>query len=141
MLLQKLEHDGHSLFIVTQISIYLRLIHSLSLLPTCVFDFCFCLFRVIWIFAKVIWVFFFFMSLSFGRAQWRFDMLLHVICFLLGVSFVFFFFFFLCYLVEEHNGDLVCSESDMWLASFGCLSAFWVFLWLLEAFGTVFHKI
>lgn len=94
MLLQKLEHDGHSLFIVTQISIYLRLIHSLSLLPTCVFDFCFCLFRVIWIFAKVIWVFFFFMSLSFGRAQWRFDMLLHVICFLLGVSFVFFFFFF-----------------------------------------------
>jgi hypothetical protein len=37
-------------------------------LPTCVFDFCFCLFRVIWIFAKVIWVFFFFHEFVFWKS-------------------------------------------------------------------------
>jgi hypothetical protein len=104
-------------------------------LPTCVFDFCFCLFRVIWIFAKVIWVFFFFHEFVFWKstmAIW-YALARNLLPFGCLIC-VFFFFFFLCYLVEEHNGDLVCSESDMWLVSFGCLSAFWVFLWLLICF-------
>jgi hypothetical protein len=80
-------------------------------LPTCVFDFCFCLFRVIWIFAKVIWVFFFFHEFVFWKSTMAIWYALTRNLLPFGCLICVFFFFFSCVISWKSTMAIWCALS------------------------------